>query len=137
MKQTNETVTVLNRRYNRDTGKDDWIPTVIHGVSWFWTTRAAVTQDGLKTADTAAVRIPAGADTGGRSYLQPEAYKAAENVSEVFTLAHGDIIVRAAVTAAGFTPAQLQARYGDCITILGVTDNTRRKRAPHWKVTGQ
>lgn len=137
MRETNETITVFNQRYDTTTGKDVWTPTVIQGVSWFEATRAAVTQAGLKAADTATVRIPTDADTGGKAYLPPKAYKAAESVSGAFTLAPGDLIVRAAVTTPGLTPSQIQAQYDDTITILGVTDSTHRRRAPHWKVTGQ
>lgn len=137
MRETNETITVFNRRYDTATGKDVWTPTVIQGVSWYEATRATVTQAGLKAADTATVRIPTDADTGGKAYLPPKAYKAAESVSGAFTLAPGDLIVRAAITTTGLTPAQIQAQYDDTITILGVTDSTHRRRAPHWKVTGQ
>ena len=137
MRETNETITVFNQRYDTTTGTDVWTPTVIQGVSWFEATRAAVTQAGLKAADTATVRIPTDADTGGKAYLPPKAYKAAESVSGAFTLAPGDLIVRAAVTTPGLTPSQIQAQYDDTITILGVTDSTHRRRAPHWKVTGQ
>ncbi|MBP5410725.1 MAG: hypothetical protein J6Y26_02315 [Lachnospiraceae bacterium] len=137
MRETNETITVFNQRYDTTTGKDVWTPTVIQGVSWFEATRAAVTQAGLKAADTATVRIPTDADTGGKVYLPPKAYKTAESVSGAFTLAPGDLIVRAAITTTGLTPSQIQAQYDDTITILGVTDSTHRRRAPHWKVTGQ
>lgn len=135
MQQCNETITVLNRRINPDTRLDEWIPTVIHGVSWHSKIVANVTQAGLKAADTATVRIPVDADTGGRSYLTPQAYKAAESTSEAYTLARGDILVRAEITES-MTPAQAQAAYEDVVTIISVTDNTRRPRAPHRKVVG-
>ena len=133
MKACNETITVLNRRVNPDTRLDEWTPTVIRGVSWHIV--ANVTQAGLKAADTATVRIPANADTGGRTYLTPQAYKAAESVSEAYTLARGDVLVRAEITES-MTPAQAQAAYEDVVTIISVTDNTRRPRAPHRKVVG-
>lgn len=136
MRETNETITVFNQHYDRSTGKDIWTPTVIQGVSWFEATRAAVTQPGLKAADTATVRIPTDADTGGKAYMPPKAYKAAESVSGAFTLAPGDIIIRAAVTETGLSPARIQAQYDDFITIIGATDNTRRNHAPHWKAVG-
>lgn len=135
MKQCTETITVLNRKYNTTTGLDDWLPTVIHGVSWHGSVHVTVTQTGLRSADTATVRVPVGADAGGKTYLTPEAYKAAEGASGAFTLAQGDIIVRAEITAP-MTPAQAQAAFTDCLTIISVTDNTRRPNAPHWKVVG-
>lgn len=135
MKQCSETITVLNRRYNPATGLDEWNPTVIHGVSWHSSIKANITNEGLKAADTATVRIPVDADAGGRSYLTPPAYKAAEDVSGAYTLAHGDLLVRAEISEP-VTPAQVQAAYEDAVTILAVTDNTRRPNAPHRKVVG-
>lgn len=133
MQQCTETITVLNRRYNSETGRDEWIPTVISGVSWFSQIKATITQAGLKDAKTATVRIPVNADTGDRSYLTPAAYKAAESASGAFTLARGDVIVRGDASDCT-TPAEAQAAHEDCVTILGVTDNTRRPRGAHRKV---
>ena len=139
MQQATETITVINRKYNTSTGLDDWKPTVITGASWYSKLAASVTQAGLKTADTATVRIPVGADAQSRTYMTPAAYKAAESVSDAFTLARGDLIVRGTVTVTegqSLTPADITASYDDAYTIIGVTDNTRRPREPHWKVVG-
>ena len=136
MKACAETITVLNRRYDSATGRDVWARTVIAGVSWHSTIAAAVTQAGLKTAKTATVRIPVDADAGGAVYLTPAAYNAAESTVGAYTLARGDIIVRAAINEA-LTPAEVQAAYEDCVTIIGVTDNTRRPHGAHRKVVGQ
>lgn len=135
MHEATETITVVNRKYNNATGLDDWIPTIITGASWYSKLIASVTQTGLKAADTAAVRIPVDADTQGRTYMPPAAYKAAESVSDAFTLAHGDLIVRGEV-AAGLTPAEITAAHDDCFTIVSVSDNTRRPHGAHWKVVG-
>lgn len=135
MKECNETITVLNRRVNPETRLDEWTPTVIRGVSWYSKLAASVTQTGLKTADMSTVRIPVNACTGGRMYLPPALYNAAVDTSGVYTLARGDIIVRGEVTGS-ITPAQAQASYEDVLTILSVTDNTRRPNAPHRKVVG-
>ena len=139
MQQATETITVINRKYNAATSYDEWIATVITGASWYGKLAAAVTQAGLKTADTATVRIPVSADTQGRTYKTPAAYKAAVSVSGAWTLARGDLIVRGTVTVAAgqsLTPADITKRYDDVYTITGVTDNTRRPREPHWKVVG-
>lgn len=140
MQQCSETITVLNRKFNPATGLDEWNPTVIHGVSWYNKVAATVTTAGLKTADTATVRIPVGADAGGRSYMTPAAYKAAESASGAYTLARGDIVARGDLTEGGtiqsITPKQAQEASDDVVTILSVTDNTRRPNAPHRKVVG-
>lgn len=139
MNAATETITVINRRTNTQTGYDEWIPTVITGASWYSKQVASVTTSGLKTADTLAVRIPVSADTGGRTYMTPTAYKAAESVSGAFTLGRGDLIVRGTVSVQqGQTlkPADVQQTHEDYFTITSVSDNTRRPRAPHWKVVG-
>lgn len=135
MREATETITVINRKLDIETGLDEWDPTIITGASWYDKQIASVTTNGLKAANTAAVRIPVGANTNGRSYLTPRAYSAAESVSGAFTLAHGDLIVRGAVTDSTLTPAQIQEAY-ECYTIVAVTDNTRRPKEPHWKVMG-
>jgi hypothetical protein len=135
MKECTETITVLNRKHNSDTGLDDWNLTVIQGVSWFSKLASSVTQSGLKTAKTVIVRIPVDADTNDAAYMTPSAYKSAESVSGAFTLADGDIIVRAALTGTP-TPAEVQAAHDDCFTIISATDNTRRPHGAHWKVVG-
>ena len=139
MQQANETITVINHKYNDTTGKDEWTPTVISGASWYSKLLANVTQSGLKTAKTVTVRIPTDADTGGRSYIPPAAYKAAESVSDAFTLARGDLIVLGTVTTTqgqSLTPANVTQTHDECFTITSVTDNTRRPNAPHLKVVG-
>jgi len=139
MQQAVETITIINRKFNPATGLDDWNPTIITGASWHGKQIASVTQAGLKSADTASVRIPVGADTQGRTYMTPKEYKAAESVSGAFTLAHGDLIVLGAVTAEpgqSLTPAAVTDTYDEAYTIISTTDNTRRPHGAHWKVVG-
>ena len=139
MQQAVETITVINRKFNPTTGLDEWNPTIIAGASWHGKQIASVTQAGLKSADTASVRIPVDADTQGRTYMTPKEYKAAESVSEAFTLAHGDLIVRGGVAAApgqSLTPAAVTLAHDEAYTIISTTDNTRRPRGAHWKVVG-
>lgn len=141
MQQATETITVINRWYNAESGLDEWIPTVIRGASWHNKIAATLANDGLKTADTATVRIPVDANTGGRSYMTPAAYKAAQSTPGGYTLARGDLVVRAEIptpTSAEppITPASIVAAYEDCITVLAVTDNTRRPHGAHRKVVG-
>lgn len=139
MFQATETITVLNRKYNSSTGRDEWIATTISGVSWHSKIASTVTQTGLKMAKTATVRIPVGADAGGRSYMTPAAYKAAQDTSGAYTLARGDIIARGVYTPKpneSLTPAKLQETIEDCFTITEVIDNTRRPHGAHRRVVG-
>ena len=137
MKLCNDTITVFNARVDPEEGGNVWEPTVITGAGWYLTDASTVdaSKGGLVAASKATIRIPAEADSGGRAYADPVSYANAEDVSELWTLKSGDIVVKAAVTGADWTPAKLKTVYADCAVILGVTDNRRAPRAPHWKVT--
>ena len=138
MKLCNDTITVFNARVDPDEGGNVWVPTVITGVSWYATDASTVdaSKGGLVAANKATIRIPVEADTGGKAYADPVSYASAEDVYKLWTLKGGDIVVKAAVEGEDWTPAELKATYADCVTILGVTDNRRAPRAPHWRITG-
>ena len=139
MYQTTETITVLNRKYNNSTGRDEWIPTVISGVSWHSKIAATVTQTGLKTAKTATVRIPLDASAGGKGYVTPAAFKLLADTSGAYTLNRGDVIARGDYMpkpSESLTPAALQEVAEDCVTITDVIDNTRRPHGAHRRVVG-
>lgn len=135
MKLCNETITVFNKRQDAETGYDVYIPTVISGVSWFCEIASSVDSSGLKAANKFTIRIPVDADFGGKAYVVPAEYSGADP-DEAFTLANGDIIVKAAITDPERKPADLQEEFGEVVTILGVTDNRRAPNAMHWKVVG-
>lgn len=135
MNLCNDTITVFNARLNPDTDSDEYIATVISGVSWFCENVSSVDSSGLKAANKFTIRIPVTADFGGKTYKAPLDYANAADVSGLFTLRNGDIVVRGAVTAQGLRPAVLHKNY-EAFTILGVTDNRRAPNAPHWKVVG-
>ena len=137
MKLCNDTITVFNARVDPEQGGNVWEPTVITGASWYLTDASTVdaSKGGLVAANKATVRIPESADAGGKVYADPITYANAEDVSGLWTLQAGDMIVKGEVTGASWTPARLKAAYADCVTVLGVTDNRRAPNAPHWKVT--
>ena len=137
MKLCNDTITVFNARVDPDEGGNVWIPTVIASASWYLTDAATVdaSKGGLVAANKATIRIPVEADTGGKAYADPVSYASAEDVSGLWTLKGGDIVVRTAVEGGDWTPAKLKAAYAECVTVLAVTDNRRAPRAPHWRVT--
>lgn len=138
MKLCNDTITVFNAHVDPEQGGNVWAPTVITGASWWATDASTVdaSKGGLVAANKATIRIPLEADTDGSAYTDPVSYANAEDVSALWTLKCGDIVVKAAVTGAEWTPAKLKNVYADCVTILGVTDNRRAPRAPHWRITG-
>lgn len=133
MKLCNETITVINSRVDKAARKDVYAGTVISGASWFCEIVSTVDQ-GLKAANKFVIRIPEDADFGGKTYADPLTYAGAEDVSKLFTLKNGDIIVRGAVTGDNLKPSILHSDH-EAFTVLGVTEN-RRARAPHWKVVG-
>ena len=137
MKLCNDTITVFNARVDPDVGGNVWIPTVIAGVSWYLTDAATVdaSKGGLVAANKATIRIPVEADTGGKAYADPVSYASAEDVSGLWTLKGGDIVVRNIVTGSDWTPARLKAAYAECVTVLAVTDNRRAPNGKHWRVT--
>ena len=138
MKLCHDTVTVFNARVDPETGGNVWVPTVISGASWYLTDASTVdaSKGGLVAANKATIRIPVDADTGGKAYADPVSYASAEDVSGLWTLKGGDIVVKAAVAGSDWTPTALKAAYANCVTVLGVTDNRRAPRAPHWRITG-
>ena len=134
MKECNETITVFNTRLDDDKGYDLYVPTIIRGVSWFCEIASNVDSSGLKAANKFIIRIPVDADFSDKAYVPPAAY-AGGDPNTVFTLKQGDVIVHGEETVP-MQPAQLQEKYGELVTILGVTDSSRRSHAKHWKVVG-
>lgn len=134
MKLCNETITVFNARLDEETGYDVYLPTVIRGASWYCEIASTVDSSGLKAANRFTIRIPEDADFSGKAYAPPNEY--ADGDSEVlFTLRQGDVIIHGEETES-MPPSQLQEKYGEIVTILGVTDNRRCPNAKHWKVVG-
>lgn len=134
MKECNETITVFNTRLDDDKGYDLYVPTIIRGVSWFCEIASNVDSSGLKAANKFIIRIPVDADFSDKAYVPPAAY-AGGDPNTVFTLKQGDVIVHGEETEP-MLPAKLQEKYGELVTILGVTDSSRRPHAKHWKVVG-
>lgn len=134
MKLCTETITVFNARLDDEKGYDVYIPTVIRGVSWFCEIASTVDSSGLKAANKFTIRIPEDANFSDKTYAAPVAY-AGGDPDNLFTLRQGDIIVHGEETEVS-TPTQLMEKYGEIVTILGVTDDRRVPNAKHWKVIG-
>lgn len=140
MNLCNETITVINQRYDASEQLTVYQKAVINGASWYGSLKSTVDSSGLKAANQYTVRIPTDADFGGKAYINPIAfYKLTDEAAAVaFTLANGDLIVRGAVTEAdaAITPKLIHDNYAEVLTILAVNDNRRTQHAPHWKVVG-
>ena len=136
MKLCNEDITVYNAKFNSSADLDEYNRTVIKGVSWFCEIASNVDSKGLKAANKFIIRIPIDADFDGKTYVAPAEYASMSDVSKVFTLKQGDIIVRGVASETAPLPADLHKKYDDVATILGVTDNRRAPNGKHWKVVG-
>lgn len=132
----NDTITVYNVHRNAFTDEDEWIGTVIDGVSWYDKYNASMTSEGLKSSESYTIRIPEDADTQGKEYIDPVQYAAQENPDAYFTLRVGDIIVKGEAETLGMRPPILHENYFKCMTILGVVDNRRAPNAPHFRING-
>lgn len=136
MKLCNDTITIFNRRLDDDEGYELYYPTVISGVSWYYSTASTVDNNGLHAADRFTIRIPIDADFSGKQYVDPIAYGNAASVEGVFTIKNGDVIVKASIAAAPMTPKEIFEAFHESCTVVGVTDNRRAPNAPHWRVVG-
>ena len=136
MRLCDKAITVFNCKLDTTTDLDVYYGTVIRGVSIHCEIASNVDSTGLKAADKYTIRIPTDADFSGKSYVDPVAYKSSDP-AETFTLKNGDIIVQGEVMLKNPKPKDLQAFYGEMITVLGITDNRRAPNAAHWKVVGK
>lgn len=133
----NEIITVFNKRYDDDMGDDILIPTTIEGVSWFGTAAEIVDPErGLKEASKIIIRIPADANTSGKAYADPLAWKAAPDVTGLWTLQGGDIIVKGTAEENDWTQKRLAETFAGFCKVLAVTDNRRAPNGKHFKVVG-
>ncbi|MGN0363695.1 MAG: DUF6751 family protein [Bilifractor sp.] len=135
MKLCNDVITVFNTYLDRENDTEAYQPTIIKGVSWYCEIASAVTDDGLKAANKFTIRVPENADFGGRSYVSAAEFSNSEDRDKIFTFQQGDVIVHAEETEA-LSPSDLSEKYGEIVTILGVTDNRRAHNARHWKIVG-
>ena len=129
MKLCEDTLTLFNARVDPESGETVYAATVIRGVGWHG--RRGASGDGLGGSVArrrAVARVPVEADTGGKRYVPPEAYRAAADVSGLYTLACGDVICRGAADSPGG---------GACLTLSEITDNRSAPRAPHWRLIGE
>ena len=79
MQLCNDTITLYNRRFDPDEDCDVYERTVIRGVHWFNSEATTVDSTGLKAANKVTIRIPVDADFGGKAYLPPKQYAAADD----------------------------------------------------------
>lgn len=111
-----ETITLVQRKYDKETDTDTYSCTIIEGVSWFGKLVAAASEKGLVGETKVTVRIP-------------EA-----NMPDV-VIQRGDFIVHGVVETI-VKQADLEGL--EYFSVLSVGDNRRsqRKDLRHWGVSG-
>ena len=126
----NETITIYNKHAN------GYKRTVLRGVSWYSKQAVSVTKEGLFSADTVIIRIPASIE----GYVQPKAWAQSQIGWPVqhWTLQNGDRIVKGDVPLE-ITDGKISAlekNYDNVITVMSIGDN-RRGKLPHFRVGGK
>ena len=137
---TNADITVFNKWYNRETRLDEWKRTQIRGVNWYGGQAVSVTDNGLQSADTYIVRIPAASAPQGKQFVLPENYASADSaaLTGLWTLQAGDIAVRGLVADDIAKAADVTGKYSQCFTVTGWRDNRRGSPAvQHWRIDGK
>lgn len=144
MQEVTDVVTVINSLRDDEEGFDRYYGTVLSGVHWFRTTKTSIGSSGnggrsgsageLMAADVVYVRVPVEAvEAAGKELVWKGEYTDPETQ---FTLHPGDLIVLGSVEVAeDLVPADLM-KGPDAVTVLSVTDSSRARHAPHYKVVG-
>lgn len=137
MKLCDDVLTLFNARLDKSRDTTVYEKTVIHGISWYSSIKTNVSDKGLQSANVFVVRIPIEADFSGKEYCDAKTYTELEDVSRVFTLKQGDVMVKGTVSDSVTTPAQVHKEHPETtFTIHSVVDNRRALNAKHWKVGG-
>lgn len=134
-----ETVTVYN--HSVQNRADTWRRTVIRGVQWTGKRRNAFYESGKSVfQEEISLTIPIDADTGGKSYATPPEYIKSQSKDRIWTLdpsSGDDVVVYGECIAEiteEYTLENLMKDY-QAVTIMAVSDNTRRARLKTWKVS--
>ena len=134
---TNAAITIYNRR--RSGRNSVLIPTVISEASWFYGRRAARGQF-IDNEDSYQVRIPYGADTSGKTYVNPAQYAVMtdEEAAGYWTIQIDDIVLKGEYTSEVNDDRALRELTDDLFVVNTFADNTIRgsDAVKHWRIGG-
>lgn len=134
---TNAAITIYNRR--RSGRNSVLIPTVIAEASWFYGRRAARGQF-IDNEDSYQVRIPYGADTSGKTYVNPAQYAGMtdEEAEGYWTIQIDDIVLKGEYTSEVNDDRTLRELTDDLFVVNTFADNTIRgsDAVKHWRIGG-
>ena len=134
---TNAAITIYNRR--RKGRESVLIPTVISEASWFYG-RRAVRGQFIDSDDSYQVRIPYGADTSGKTYVNPAQYAAMadEEAAGYWTIQIDDIVLKGRYSSVVTDERELRELTDDLFVVNSFADNTIRgsNAVKHWRIGG-
>lgn len=134
---TNAAITIYNRR--RKGRESVLIPTVISEASWFYG-RRAVRGQFIDSDDSYQVRIPYGADTSGKTYVNPAQYAemADEEAAGYWTIQIDDIVLKGEYSSQVTDERELRDLTDDLFVVNTFADNTIRgsDAVKHWRIGG-
>lgn len=134
---TNAAITIYNRR--RSGRNSVLIPTVISEASWFYG-RRAVRGQFIDSDDSYQVRIPYGADTSGKTYVNPAQYAemADEEAAGYWTIQIDDIVLKGEYSSQVTDERELRELTDDLFVVNTFADNTIRgsDAVKHWRIGG-
>lgn len=134
-----ETVTIYN--HSVEDRVDKWRRTVIKGVQWTGRRVNSFGATGQSVLQTEIIlTIPIDAGTGGKAYVDPKTYDVALDKSGKWTLnpANGDDVVVYGECFSEITDdfsIDDLAKEQTLVTIMAVSDNTKRRLGKNWKVS--
>lgn len=139
----NQEITLFNKRVNKTTRREAYIPTLIQGVSFIETKSVGGTDDRADN-DSCIIRIPKNAVIqSGRTYLEEHLYKQLNDsdAMKYWTIQRDAYIVRGNHSAELLIePSKIEELKRDrkVITVRTYVDNTERGSdyIKHWRIGG-
>lgn len=139
----NQEITLFNKRVNKTTRREAYIPTLIQGVSFIETKSVGGTDDRADN-DSCTIRIPKNAVIqSGRTYLEEHFYKQLNDsdAMKYWTIQRDAYIVRGNHSAELLIePSKIEELKRDrkVITVRTYVDNTERGShyIKHWRIGG-
>lgn len=133
----NADLTIFNKRgTDRTTGRPVYFRTCIRGVNFCSAQMVKITEkSGVISADVYKIRIPEGADTEGKRYVDAGEYKgmADEEAKECWTISNDDLFGRGVFQDFEKETDFLRHQYTG--KVLSFSDN-RRGSLPHFRIGG-
>lgn len=139
-----DTITVYN--YSRDSEKETWIRSVVHGVQWSHNKSEVSISGNTKTeSKVESITIDFQRSYGNKPYLPPDEYKKLpeEEKTKYWTLdakSGNDVLVLGEIEheiGRQYRISELMKDFQYAVTVTAVSDNRNRPRLKHIKVVAK